>query len=105
MTTVVLAVPVHPLASVTVTRYVPAALSVAILIVGFCAVLVNPLGPDHRYSDQVPAISISGDPAHTGLLEVKVTIKGGHGSKQPETPEKVMVSQSAKVPLSTICME
>ena len=38
-------VPEHPLASVTVTEYVPALATVTLLIVGFCAFDVNPPGP------------------------------------------------------------
>ena len=44
-TTVAVAVPVQPLASVTVTVYVPLIAKVAFALVGFWLVEVNPDGP------------------------------------------------------------
>jgi hypothetical protein len=40
------------------------------------------------------------EPAQTGLLEVIMGIKGGHGFEHPEMPLKERVSQSEKVPAS-----
>ena len=68
--------PTHPLASVTVTLYVPAAATVAPATVGFCTALVNPLGPVQLY---VPApgleLRLSVVPTHIGVLLDAVGLK------------------------------
>ena len=65
--TVVEQLPVHPLASVTTTVYVPAT---AGLTVGFCIVEVKPDGPLHDQLTASPPVSISvtSSPIHTGPL-------------------------------------
>ena len=56
-TTVVVAVAEHPLASVTVTVYVPVIAIVAFALVGFCEALTNALGPLHEYKVPPPAFN------------------------------------------------
>lgn len=77
VTTVVLATLLHPL-TVIIKEYVPAAAVVALGIVGFCNVDVNPLGPDQLYVafDTVLALRLSVLPAQIGLLDDAVAAAG-----------------------------
>src|SRR4030095_6207620 len=68
---------VHPL-TVTVTEYVPDAVVVAEVIVGFCADDVNPVGPVHEYVAPATAAveRFKADPAQTGPLFVGAGVAG-----------------------------
>jgi hypothetical protein len=77
VTTVVLATLLHPL-TVIIKEYVPAAAEVALGIVGFCKVDVNPFGPDQLYValDTVLAVRLSVLPAQIGLFDDAVAAAG-----------------------------
>jgi hypothetical protein len=72
----------HPLA-VTITRYVPLPATVTFEMMGFCWVLVNPLGPDQAYVilpvDVVLAVKFKVLPEHKGLLLEAVGVAGADG--------------------------
>ena len=73
--TVVVAVLVHPLASVTVRVYVPAIAAVALADTeGLRNADVNPFGPVHEYvvMPAGPPVRLRAVPAHTGPLLLAV---------------------------------
>jgi hypothetical protein len=76
VTTVVAGELAQPLFATTV--YVPAAASVALAIVGFCCVEVNPFGPVQLYVAPaiVLAVRLIGVPVHTGVLLPAVGVAG-----------------------------
>ena len=59
-----LAVAVQPLELVTVTLYVPAIATVALVLTGFWRVLVQPPGPDHEYDVPPDELKLILCPAH-----------------------------------------
>jgi hypothetical protein len=63
---------------VITNEYVPAAAAVALGIVGFCKVDVNPFGPDQLYValDTVLALRLRVFPAQTGLFDDTVAEAG-----------------------------
>ena len=59
---------VHPPAPVTVSEYVPVAEGVALMIIGFCSVLLKPPGPVQLYPKLLFEVNLSVSSLQIGLL-------------------------------------
>ena len=75
---------------VTVTLYVPVAAVVAFVMLGFCSVLVNELGPFQLHvcvpMEVVDALRFRAVPLHNGFTFVIVGVAGGFGSDKLNGP-------------------
>ena len=79
ITTIVVVLIIHPLASVTVTVYVPEAAVDTFVIVGFCNAEANEFGPDQLYvkapvPPEAVAERVNVLPEQTGVFDVILVI-------------------------------
>ena len=97
-TVVVPAALAHP-ATVRVTEYVPAIAVVALVILGFCRVEVNELGPVQLYvaPDKVGVVRLIVDPAHTGELLPAVGVEGTEFTTTVVLPAKLVQPDTVTV--------